>query len=295
MSIGSSTARVYQDLADWYERQSQAQMRDRFLLLAADAVLSAGQPEVAERLRLRLLEHSPHHMLKPFASFAEAMHSPDVQGYINDLRQTYPLETAEELLRSFQGSTAPTSDRSHDAPAPPPEDEERPKEDPLPPEPLKVYRVKDEAEPTALPPRPQVAPRGGAAPLKKVAAPAIPARAARPVSQPVVPPPPRSAPPITQPPVRMAPLVAPPSAPVDPPPAVRPVAPVSLPVQHNFVPGRPDLAPRSPLRPKPREEDDPAEHGGWVASGLFGIVLLVSLALLVYTFGRPFVPPQWLP
>jgi hypothetical protein len=293
MSIGSSTARVYQDLADWYERQSQAQMRDRFLLLAADAVLSAGQPEEAERLRLRLLEHSPHHMLKPFASFAEAMHSPDVQGYINDLRQTYPLETAEELLRSFQGNPAPTSARSHGAPVPTPEDEERPRADTLPPEPLKVYRVKDEAEPTASPPRPQAAPRGGAAPIKKVTAPAIPARAARPVPAPVVQPPPRSAPPITQPPVRMAPVVSPPSPPADPPLVARPVAPVSLPVQHNLVPGRrPDL---SPLRPKPREEADTAEHGAWVASGLFGIVLLVSLALLVYTFGRPFVPPQWLP
>src|SRR5262249_57400332 len=138
---------VYQELADWYERQAQAQMRDRFLLLAADAALSAGQPDEAERLRIRLLQQSPHHMLKPFASFAEAMHSPDVQGYISDLRQTYPLETAEELLRSFQGNIAPTAARSHGAPVPALEDEERPREDPqpLPPEPLKVYRVKDEA------------------------------------------------------------------------------------------------------------------------------------------------------
>ena len=43
--------RVYRELADWYERQRQPQMRDRFLMLAADAALAAGRPDEAERLR----------------------------------------------------------------------------------------------------------------------------------------------------------------------------------------------------------------------------------------------------
>ncbi|HKB42386.1 MAG TPA: hypothetical protein VKD72_38525, partial [Gemmataceae bacterium] len=94
MSAATQSLRVYQDLADWYERQAQPQLRDRFLLLAADAALSSGDADEAERLRQHLLQLSPHHMLKPFASFAQALRSPDVQGYLGDMRDKYPLAKA---------------------------------------------------------------------------------------------------------------------------------------------------------------------------------------------------------
>jgi hypothetical protein len=46
----------------------------------------------------------------------------------------------------------------------------------------------------------------------------------------------------------------------------------------------------------PRAPDEPAEAtGGWVAVGLFAIVLLTAAAFAVYTLARPFLPPQWLP
>src|SRR5688572_1432363 len=63
---------IYRELADHYDRLGQVSMRDRFLMLAADAALAAGQPDEAERLRQRLLATSRHHMLRPYASFAEA-------------------------------------------------------------------------------------------------------------------------------------------------------------------------------------------------------------------------------
>jgi hypothetical protein len=47
--------RLYQELATLCERQGQPQMRDRFLVLAADAAWSAGQEEAAERIRALLL------------------------------------------------------------------------------------------------------------------------------------------------------------------------------------------------------------------------------------------------
>ena len=84
--------RIYRELADWYERQHQPQMRDRFLVLAADAALTAGRPDEAERLRLRLLKVNPHHMLKPFGSYAQALKTPDVLTYVKDLRVNYPAE-----------------------------------------------------------------------------------------------------------------------------------------------------------------------------------------------------------
>jgi hypothetical protein len=94
--------RVCKELADWYERQRQPPMRDRFLVLAADAAMLANRPDEAETLRLRLLEVNPHHMLKPYASFAQALKSPDVLTYIKDLRVNYPAKVAEDLLRRLQ-------------------------------------------------------------------------------------------------------------------------------------------------------------------------------------------------
>jgi hypothetical protein len=93
---------VYKELADWYERQRQPPMRDRFLVLAADAALAANRPDEAERLRSRLLQVNPHHMLKPYASFTQALKAPDVQTYVKDLRVNYPANVAEDLLRTLQ-------------------------------------------------------------------------------------------------------------------------------------------------------------------------------------------------
>src|SRR5262249_62339446 len=75
---------IYKELADWHERQAQPQMRDRFLVLAADAALTAGRPAEADLLLARLLRPHPHHMLRPFATFGEAMASPDIQNYVRE-------------------------------------------------------------------------------------------------------------------------------------------------------------------------------------------------------------------
>src|SRR4051812_34020982 len=94
--------RTYADLADLYDRQAQPKHRDWFLVLAADAALNAGQAGEADRMLARLLGLNPHHFLKPFPSFAEALRSPDVQGYVGNLRRNYPPDKAEQLLRAQQ-------------------------------------------------------------------------------------------------------------------------------------------------------------------------------------------------
>src|SRR5262249_4438146 len=100
MADREHTLRVYQDLADSFDQQHNASLRDLFLLLAADAALRAGHQAEAELLRQRLLRLNPHHLLKPYASFAEASSYPDIQGYVEELRQKYPAEVAEEMLES---------------------------------------------------------------------------------------------------------------------------------------------------------------------------------------------------
>jgi len=97
--------RVYRELADWYERRAEASMRDRFLILAMDAAVRDGRPDEAEKLRCHLLQLNPHHMLRPFGSFAEAVETADVQTYLRDLRMNYPSEVAQVLLRSLRAST----------------------------------------------------------------------------------------------------------------------------------------------------------------------------------------------
>jgi hypothetical protein len=275
MSKGYETQRIYCELAEWYEAHSQAQMRDRFLLLAADAALSEGAPEEAERLRQRLLQHSPHHMLKPYASFAEALRSPDVQGYINDLRRTYPLESAEQLLMSLRSGEEP-GQQSAALPAPPvipaPAPDDRSPARPA--EPLKVYRVRDE-EASAAAPRPAAPP-----PPRKVPPAPPPRPAARPAL--VVSPLPTSA----KAPATRAPAVAtevPVQKPVPAPPRREPAA------------LRPIALPRPIPHVKPAQEEENAEGNGWVAVTLFGLVLVVGVALGVYMIARPFLPPQWLP
>lgn len=94
----------YEQLADQEDKAGAAQMRDRFLILAADAALTLGQHERAEKLRARLLEQNPHHLLRPYSSLADAMKSPDVFSYVVDLRSTYPPDEAERLLGVPPGS-----------------------------------------------------------------------------------------------------------------------------------------------------------------------------------------------
>ena len=102
--------RIYRELADWYEQHHQPQMRDRFLVLAADAALTAGRPDEAERLRLRLLKVNPHHMLKPYGSYAQALKTADVLTYVKDLRVNYPANVAEDLLRTLQAEAKSAAD-----------------------------------------------------------------------------------------------------------------------------------------------------------------------------------------
>src|SRR5438093_988048 len=91
--------RLYEDLANHLARQGDSRRRDECLVLAADAALSAGLAEEAERLRKRLLLTNPNHLLRPYASMAEAMDSRDVTDYIAGLRQEWPPENVAKLLK----------------------------------------------------------------------------------------------------------------------------------------------------------------------------------------------------
>lgn len=130
MPSPEQSVRIYRELAECHERQGEAQLRDRFLVLAADAARAAGRDDEAERLRATLLRHNPHHLLKPFGSFAEGLKSPDVQNYVAALRRSHPPEAAEQQLATLRPGAGPAaSDAAGEAAPAVPE----------------VYRIRDEA------------------------------------------------------------------------------------------------------------------------------------------------------
>jgi hypothetical protein len=98
MKTPETLPRMYEDLANHYARHGESRQRDNCLVLAADAALSAGQSEEAERLRRRLLLTNPHHLVRAYASMAEAMQVDDVRDFVADLRKQLPPDTVSKLL-----------------------------------------------------------------------------------------------------------------------------------------------------------------------------------------------------
>jgi len=154
-----------------------------------------------------LLQLNPHHLLKPFASFAEAVQSGDVQDYLLDLRQNYPQAVAEQLLKSLDDAGNEAGQKTKVPPTvldlgPAPADQAENTS-----EPLKVYRVLEtEEEPgVSAPPEP---------PRKPAASPVVPKRRPQPA-------PPAAAPAVPAPPPRPRKSYPPPSNP-EPPPARTP-------------------------------------------------------------------------
>lgn len=290
MNPPTQSVSVYRELAEWYERHGQVPMRDRFLILAADAALAADQADEAERLRQRVLQGSRHHMLRPYASFVEAAQAADVQTYVRDLRVNYPPEVAANLLHTLrateaEGAPGDVPSGAFVRPAPPEPANEIPPTAPLidlhgpgrrptdragrnEPAPRLDSRQSfpvpfdDEEAPPAKPPAPQQprpATGGGTGPMSRPA--------------------PASALPVTRPIQQPLPRATAKPAPAAPPPAPR----------------KPAEAPAPLPRPAAPAEPPTPQAGSWLSSALFGILLALALALAAFTLARPFLPPEWLP
>jgi hypothetical protein len=218
-----------------------------------------------------LLERNPHHLLKPFASLAEALKTPDVQNYVSGLRRGYPPESVDSLLEALRsGKSAPAS-RAAPAPIPKPAS---PRPGPSGENDMGTLRVPA----GEAPPRPAEAPAVYA--LKEEKLSPIP-EAARPRQ--AAPAPPR---PLARP--TLAPAPARPNPPAGKTPAASPRPPE--PTTYPLRPERGDTP-----RGRAAEHDEPEEFAGaWLPSALFVLLLLVGVALAIYTFAGPFLPASWL-
>lgn len=108
------TITVYVQLAEAYHGKNRYQERDRFLILAADTAWTAGRTDEAEQLRKKILSYNPNHLLRPYNSFGEALGSPDIMTYIQQLRRGYPVDRATELLRGLESGTGGKPTRSEE-------------------------------------------------------------------------------------------------------------------------------------------------------------------------------------
>jgi hypothetical protein len=104
MSLPETIQHIYEDLSRRYEKRNDFQLRDAFLMLAADVAYASGRASDAERLRSYLLGLNPNCLLRPFPSFAAAVKSLDIQDYLADLRKQFPPEEAERLLARIRAN-----------------------------------------------------------------------------------------------------------------------------------------------------------------------------------------------
>ena len=254
---------LYLELSDHYDRRGEAQSRDRFLVLAADAAYAAGDLQEAEALRQRLLTLNPHHLLKPFHSFDEAQKSRDVTDYISALRRRHPPEQLEKLVettigpegRHLGGGEHPQHLR---LPTPP----VRP-ESPSGHRPADIFKLRqpEEPAPTSIRPRPVVPPPG---------LPAMPAN-----------------------PGRMRPAVSPQHTPLTLPPLPLPPEPSRTASASPFRPQHASLPQASvPVYQGPRLA---ATTGSWFCSLLFVVWLIGGIGLTIYSVGRVFLPAEIVP
>jgi hypothetical protein len=254
---------LYLELSDYYDNRGEAQSRDRFLVLAADAAYGAGDLQEAETLRQRLLTLNPHHLLKPFHSFEEAQKSRDVTDYINALKRRHPPEQLEKLVETTLG---PGGHRAPSVDNPPHRHMPRP---PVQPEPAPGHRPADifkirqpeEPAPTRVRPRPTV--------------------------------PPPAPPPIPANPGRMKPPVSAQHTPLSLPPLPLPPEPLRPAPASRFGPQQTALS--QPAVPVYQGPGLAATSGSWFCSLLFVVWLMGGVGLAIYSLGRVFLPAQVVP
>lgn len=264
---------IYQELADHYGRENKARRRDIFLLLAAYTAWEDGREQEAERFRMRLLHQNPHHMLKPYASFGEALESPDVQHLLEDLQEKYPIEVAQDLLNELW--EVPAEPLAPEPPPSAPSASSIPQTEPVIDLDQAEKQSRKRGEPPVIPmpssgrqrsasPEskqsesrhpPTVLNRDGAAKMEKKRERA------------------RTAPPAPQP-----------DDPLDA------EIPQTLPL--GAMP--PEMAPqrrraRPIVEPEPEEEEIEVQSGAWFATLLFLLVLLGGMAALLYVLAEPFL------
>ena len=92
--------------------RSQAQGRDRFLLLAGVAACRAGWPAIAERCRSLIVTSQPRHFLAASATLADALREDANEGFFRKANLLCSFEQAEHLLTEHGGVPVVSQEQS---------------------------------------------------------------------------------------------------------------------------------------------------------------------------------------
>jgi hypothetical protein len=89
-------------LAQAYRNRLRMSDRDRALVLAGTLATMMQMPAIANFCRQLVLQNNHGHMLRKWASFAEALKHEDFGTYLAQVRRKLPTERAETLLSELQ-------------------------------------------------------------------------------------------------------------------------------------------------------------------------------------------------
>lgn len=101
MSTACQPLIVYLELARAAELRRRPYERDRLLVLAAVAACRAGQTEVAEFCRHKVLANNPGHVLANYEDVVAALADERFDEVFKRHERAFPLERAEHMLRSL--------------------------------------------------------------------------------------------------------------------------------------------------------------------------------------------------
>lgn len=92
---------LYLHLARASEVRRRPLVRDKLLVLAGKTDLEMRLEPIAEHCRAKVLAHNPGHILRNYATLADALADETFRSFFKRLSQAYPRERAEHMLRSL--------------------------------------------------------------------------------------------------------------------------------------------------------------------------------------------------
>ncbi len=102
MAETDQTLGMYLHLVRASRMRGQALVRDKLLVLAGVQAHEMGLEPIADLCRHKILAHNPHHLVRRWPTFSEALNDDEFQLYFKQLRRRYSREKLEHMLHMLR-------------------------------------------------------------------------------------------------------------------------------------------------------------------------------------------------
>jgi hypothetical protein len=92
---------LYLHLARASQQRRRPAEHDRLLVLAAVVAAQMELPRIAAYCRHIVLQHNPRHLVRSWATIADALDDDDFLHFLKQLQRRYPQEKAESMLSTL--------------------------------------------------------------------------------------------------------------------------------------------------------------------------------------------------